>query len=45
MVRSTEGEGNRVGTQHVTQHVERGDPITLTLDADASRPLPLPRER
>jgi hypothetical protein len=29
MVRSTEGEGDRVGTSLV----ERGDPITLTLDA------------
>jgi len=29
MVRSTEGEGDRVGTQQV----ERAGPITLTLDA------------
>ncbi len=36
MVRSTEGEGDRVGTVQV----ERADPIALTLAAIASRPLP-----
>ena len=36
MVRSAEGEGDRVGKSQVV----RGDPITLTLAAVASRPLP-----
>ncbi len=41
MARSAEGEGDRVGTLYLI----RADPITLALAADASRPLPLPRER
>ena len=42
MVRSTEGEGDRVA-RSTAPHC--ADPITLTLDAYASRPLPLSRER
>jgi hypothetical protein len=37
-----------IGSPHSnfgTQQAERADPITLTLDAGASQPLPLSRER